>query len=127
MLFKLKANCYLEAMKLFQPIREIMPFLVGYDNLEEYDFVARNEFRIYLCSFTRLLGYIVLASAMILLSGFFAFEAETFEEIHDHFYEFAMIFNDTFFFISMSWMSKQLFELNDNYERIIKKRESFSL
>lgn len=110
-------------MKLFQPLREIIPFLVGYANLEEFGFVAPNEFRNSLCRFTSFLGYVVLVSGTISSGGFLAFEAESFEEIHDHFYEFATGLNDTFFFICMHYMCRQFFELNDNYEHIIKRRK----
>lgn len=110
-------------MKLF---RELMPFVVSYGNLEEFGFVAPNRFRKYLCDFTSLLGYVVLVSGTLLAGGFLAFEAETFEEIYEHFYEFATGLNYTFYFISTHWMCKQFFELNDSYEEIIKKREFIS-
>lgn len=114
-------------MKLFRPLRKLMPFLVGYNILEEYDIVAPNTFRKYFCIFTCLLGYGVLLSATVLVTGFLVFEAETFEEFSEHFYEFATTITDTFYFISMHWVCKQFFELNDHFEKIIKKRECFSL
>lgn len=114
-------------MKLFRPLRKLMPFLVGYNILEEYDIVAPNTFRKYFCIFTCLLGYGVLLSATVLVTGFLVFEAETFEEFSENFYEFATTITDTFYFISMHWVCKQFFELNDHFEKIIKKREIFSL
>lgn len=109
-------------MRLF---RQLMPFLVGYDVLREYSFVTPNVFRRYVSIFTSVLGYIVLVSGTFLAGGFLAFEADTFQDIYEHFYEFATGLNYTFYFISMHWMCEQLFELNDNYEKIIKKREFF--
>lgn len=106
-------------------LRKMMPFLVGYDVLEEYGFVAPNAFRKYLCTFSSLMGNISLLSATILSGGFLVFEANNFEEISEHFYEFASTLNYTFYFISMHWMCKHFFELNDNCEQIIKKREFF--
>lgn len=107
-------------MKLF---RTLMPLLVGYDILEEFGFVAPSAFREHLCSFTSRLGYVVLVSGTFLAGGFLAFDAETFEEIYEHFYEFATGLNYTFYFFSIHWMCKQFFELNDGYDEIIKKRE----
>lgn len=114
-------------MKLLQPLRKMMPFLVGYDVLKKYGFVAPNTFRKYFCTLTCSLGFVVLVSATVLVGCFLALEAKTFEEISGHFYEFATGINDTFYFISMHWMCKQLFELIDIYERIIKKRKIFFL
>lgn len=54
---------------------------------------------------------------------FLVFEAETFEEISGHFYEFATVLNDTFYFIMMDSICKHILEINDKYEEIIEKRE----
>lgn len=110
-------------MKLFQPLRKMMPLLVGYSALEVYGLKAPSPFRKYFCLFTSLLGYVVLVSATILVGGFLIFEAETFEEVSGHFYEFATGLNDTFYFISIQWMCKRLFELIGTYQQIIQKRK----
>lgn len=110
-------------MKLFQPLRNLMPFLVGYDKLQESGFVAPNAFRKHLCSFTSLLGHMVLVSGTFLVGCFLVLEAETFEEVCGHFYEFATGINDTLYFISMDLICKHVFELNDKYEEIVEKRE----
>lgn len=110
-------------MKLFQPLRKMMPLLVGYNCLTDFGFVPPSTFRKYFCLFASLLGYVVLVSATILVGCFLVFEAETFEEVSGHFYEFATGINDTFYFISMHWMCKGLFELIAKYEQIIQKRE----
>lgn len=112
-------------MKLFQPLRKVMPFLVGYDILEEYGFVAPNQFQKYLCCFTSLFGYVVLVSATTLMSGFLIFEAENFQEIHNHFYEFATGFNDTIYFVYIHWMCGYYFSLNDKFEQITTKSKFF--
>lgn len=111
-----------QTMKLFPPLRKLMPFLVGYNTLKEYGFVAPNVFRRYLCDFTSLLGYVVLVSGTSLAGGFLAFEAKTFEEFHDHFYEFATGLNDTFYLAYIHWMCKHFFDLNTYYEQTIQKR-----
>lgn len=111
-----------QTMKLFRPLRKLIPFLVGYDILKEYDFKAPNAFRKYLCDFTSLLGYFVLVSGTILVGGFLVIDAKTFEEIHDHSYEFATGLNDTFYFVYIHWMCKHFFYLSNYYEQIIRKR-----
>lgn len=100
-----------------------MPFLVGFDILEVNGFVAPNRFRKYLCDFTSVMGYVVLVTATIMASGFLAFEAETYEEISEHFYEFATVLNETFYLIFIHCKCRQFFELTDNYEQIVKKRK----
>lgn len=105
-------------------IRNLIPLLVGFDNLEEFGIVAPNRFRKYLCDFTSLMGYVVLLSATIISSGFLAFEAETYDEISEHFYEFTTVLNETFYLIFIQCKCKQFFELIGNYELIIQKRES---
>lgn len=113
-------------MKLFERFRNIMPFLVGYTALKEYGFVAPNLFRRYLYNFASLLGCVFLLSGTVLVGGFFVFEAKTFEEIHDNFYQFTTGFNDSFYLIYIHCVCKQFFEMNDHFERIIKMREFFS-
>lgn len=108
-------------------LRKLMPFLVGYGILEEYGFVAPNRFQKYFCDFTSLMGYVVLVGATILASCYLAFEAETYDEISEHFYEFATVLNETFYLIFIQCKCKQFFELTDNYELIIHKRESLFL
>lgn len=107
-------------------LRKLTPFLVGYDMLEEFGLMAPNAFRKYLCSFTSLLGYVMLVSGTILTGASLVFEAETFDEISEHFYEFITLLIETFYLILIHWLCKEFFEINDNYERIIKKRELFS-
>lgn len=119
----IRVNHQLGAMKLFQPLRKLMPFLVGYDVLKEFGFVAPNAFRKCICSFTSLLGCIVLVCGTVLVGCFLIFEAKTFEEICEHFYEFATALNDTFYMITMASICKHVFELNDRFEEIIEKRE----
>lgn len=111
-------------MKLFQPLRKMMPFLVGYDNLQGYGLVAPNTYWKYFCSFTHLMGYVVLVTGTVLVGAFLIIDAKTFEEFSEHFYEFATGLNDTFYFILMKWLCKQIFELSEKYEEIIEKRES---
>lgn len=114
-------------MKLFQSLRNFMPLLVGYSALEVvYGFVAPNANRKYICNFTSLLGCVVLVSSTICVGCFLVFEAETFEEISGHFYEFATALNDTFYFIlMMNSTCKHILELNGKYEEIIEQREFF--
>lgn len=109
-------------MKIFC---KLMPILVGYDILEEYGFEPSNSFQRYLCSLTSPMGYAMLLGAIIYTSGFLAFEAKTFDEVSEHFYEFATALNETFYFIFIHWNCTNFFELNENYEEIMKKREYF--
>lgn len=101
----------------------MMPLLVGYGILEEYGFVAPNRLQKYFCDFTSLMGYVVLVGATIFTGGFLAFQAETYDEISEHFYEFATVLNETFYLIFIQCKCKQFFELSDNYVLIIRKRE----
>lgn len=112
-------------MKLFQPLRNLMPFMVGYDKLQANGFVAPNAYRKYICKFTSLLGSIVLVTSTIIVGGFMVFDARTFEKISGHFYDFATALNDTFYFLLMDSVCIRIFELNDNFEDIIERRQFF--
>lgn len=112
-------------MELFGRFRDIMPFLVGYSVLEEHGFVAPNTFRRNLCHFASVLGSVFLIGGTVLVGGYFVFEAKTFEEFHDNFYEFLTGCNDSFYLIYIHCMCKQFFEMNAHFEKIIKKREFF--
>lgn len=111
-------------MRLF---RTLMPWLVGYDTLEEFGFVAPNAFRKHFCRFNSLMGYAVYIGCTILMGGFLAFEAETFEDISEHFYEFATGLSETFYYVYVHLMCKQLFEMCEQFEEITREREQFLL
>lgn len=112
-------------MKLF---RGLMPFLVGYDDiLKQFGLEAPNAFGKHLCSFTSLFGYVAYVSCTVLMAGFLAFEAETFDDISEHFYEFATGLSETFYYVYVHLMCKQFFEMSNHFEEITKKRELFSL
>lgn len=111
---------HIRIMKLF---RKLMPFLVGYSALEEFGFEAPNSFRKHFCRFNSLMGYVVYVSCTILMGGFLVFEAETFEDISEHFYEFATGMSETFYYVYVHLMCKQFFEMCDHFEAITKKRE----
>lgn len=113
-------------MKLFQPLRDLMPFIVGYDTLQGNGFEAPNAYQKYLCNFTSLLGSVSLGCSTILVGCFLLLAAETFEEISGHFYEFATGLNNTLYFVLMESNCRHIFELNGNYEEIIEKRKHFS-
>lgn len=97
--------------------------IVGYDTLEAYGIVAPNTVQKHLCSFASVIGGVILIGGTILIGGFLVFEAESFEEIHDHFYEFVAGFNDSFYLVYIHCIYKQFFEMNDQFERMIEKRK----
>lgn len=110
-------------MKLFQELHKMVPILVGYKNLRYFDSSAPNLFRKYLYGFTNRLGYFVFVSSVVLAAGSFAFEAKTLQEYSDSFYAFITLLNDTFYFIYMQWLCNDIFELNEDYEKMIAKRK----
>lgn len=109
-------------MKLFEPVRKVLPILVGFDVLSKYGITAPNVFQQNLCRFTSLFGYVILSSSVLLMGGFFAFEATNFLDYSDNFYAFETLLIDTFYFTSIQWLYKNIFELNECYEKLIDER-----
>lgn len=104
-------------MELFTPVRKLLPILVGYDVLLEYDIIAPNLFQKNLCRYTSFLGYIVLLSGVILVFGFLAFEGNKFEDYTDNFFAFITLLNDTFYFLSMPWLCRDILKMNEYYNK----------
>lgn len=110
-------------MDLFEPAQKMFPILVGFEMLQKYGFIASNVYQKNFCRFTSLFGCFVLTNGLILVGGFIAFQANTFQEYSDNFYGFATLLNDTFYFLYMPWFCIDVLEMNQCYEKVIKERE----
>lgn len=104
-----------------------MPLLVGYSVLDEFGFVAPNAFQKHFCRINSLMGFVVYITCTILIGGFLAFEAKTFDDISEHFYEFETGISETFYYVYVHLMCKQFFEMCDHFDEITKIRKLFSL
>lgn len=109
-------------MDLFEPARKTFPILVGYEMLESYGFIASNVYEKHFCRFTSSFGCFILANSLILLGGFIAFQANTFQECADNFYGFATLLNDTFYFLYMPWFCTDALEMSQYLEEVMKQR-----
>lgn len=104
-------------------IRKLLPILVGFDVLSKYGVITPNPMKKYLFRFTSFFGYVILSIIVILMCGYFVFDAKSFYDYSDNIYGFYAIVMSTIYFMLMPRHCKNMFELNMHYEHLIYERE----